>query len=52
VTARPIVARPANGLVGCTGGKPQGPAGAIAFPDMDEVGALIRKLPQELTEDG
>ncbi len=29
---------------------PRSPAGVVAFPDRDEISALIRKLRQELAE--
>ena len=47
---RPVVARPLNCLVGCSGCQPQCPAGAVSFPDVDEIAALIRKLRRELAE--
>jgi NAD-dependent dihydropyrimidine dehydrogenase PreA subunit len=45
---RPVVARPLNCLVGCSGCEPKCPAGAISFPDLDATSELIRKLREEL----
>jgi NAD-dependent dihydropyrimidine dehydrogenase PreA subunit len=49
-SGRPAVARPLNCLVGCKGCEDKCPAGAISFPDMDELAALIRKLRAEMKD--
>jgi NAD-dependent dihydropyrimidine dehydrogenase PreA subunit len=43
-----VVQRLFNCLVGCNGCEGQCPAGAISFPDVDEIAATIRKLREEL----
>jgi NAD-dependent dihydropyrimidine dehydrogenase PreA subunit len=47
---RPVVAKPLNCLVGCSGCEPKCPAGAISFPDMDEISELIRKLRAQMRD--
>jgi NAD-dependent dihydropyrimidine dehydrogenase PreA subunit len=47
---RPVVAKPLHCPVGCSGCQPKCPAGAIAFPDLDETSALIRRLRAELKD--
>jgi ferredoxin len=42
-----VVECPFNCLVGCNGCEGQCPAGAISFPDIAEIAALIRKLREE-----
>jgi len=52
LASRPVVARPLNCLVGCSGCEPKCPAGAIGFPDVDGISELIRRLRQELWAGG
>jgi NAD-dependent dihydropyrimidine dehydrogenase PreA subunit len=42
-----VVRQPFNCLVGCSGCEPKCPSGAISFPDVEEIAALIRKLREE-----
>ena len=42
----PIVARPYQCVVGCSGCRDQCAAGAVSFPELEEIAALLRRLRQ------
>ena len=43
-TGQPVVKNPNNCVVGCSGCKPECPAGAISFPPLTILGELLKKV--------